>query len=871
MKQLLNFNKLLFSFIIITLFIISKNLNAYTPLNLSEIKQLVPSDTRIVLNLHGKWKKTTDDFQSYVKIPKSEVIQEQYTYEKTIRIENKLIENYAFQFYLLGFDDAAEIYMNGQFLGRYFGGMTIFSVIIPPKMIIGETNTVKIIVNPAESLVKKIKENTIFSKKTYTGIIREVFLVATPKIWINELKYNVNFDNSNFNSAKVNINYKVSSSEISKLLSTLFKDTLVANTMMKAELTSKVIIYDENNNLVAESNAQIFEVQSQRTYTLNSYLTILNPKLWSPETPNLYKLKVKISKNETLIDELSTDLGLREIKTINANKKNIFSLNGKDFFIKAVSYVEDYGSSYQTLSPSRIEEDIALIKTLGANVIRFKYNSPHPFLINLCNKYGLLAFVELPIYDVPSNILNSDEVKVRMTNIMERNLINLESNPSVMAYGIYAGADENSSELMNYENNLIKLVKSNSEKLIYKIINISSSKTNLIGYNFIGIKDNVFQNNLLSIKNDLIKIQGFAKNIPIFVNYGISIQPNNKNGYSDILSPEFQAFYLRNIFHLIQERELAGGCFNSYNDYRIENPLLVSNNDNQYICYSGLVDINRNTRLAFKTLQTLYNHEKEPLLNVGNYNEKAPFTYIIVGILAISIIVVIFNKFKRFKEYLVRSIIRPYNFYADIRDQRIISTVQTFILGVVLSLSVGTFSSSLLYYYRTSEIAQYILMILIPIKDIQSFLFKVIWLPEVLMIFFTLLFFILMLIVALLIRFAAIFIKNRVYLIDTITISIWCGLPFIIILPFSIILVKILVNFPSSIWLISSLLIFISIWVLLRILRAISVVFDKPQTIINTIGGIILFVFLGLPITIYQLKYQFFDYIKYIFNVIIGI
>jgi hypothetical protein len=162
-------------------------------------------------------------------------------------------------------------------------------------------------------------------------------------------------------------------------------------------------------------------------------------------------------------------------------------------------------------------------------------------------------------------------------------------------------------------------------------------------------------------------------------------------------------------------------------------------------------------------------------------------------------------------------------------------------------------------------------MILIPIKDIQSFLFKVIWLPEVLMIFFTLLFFILMLIVALLIRFAAIFIKNRVYLIDTITISIWCGLPFIIILPFSIILVKILVNFPSSIWLISSLLIFISIWVLLRILRAISVVFDKPQTIINTIGGIILFVFLGLPITIYQLKYQFFDYIKYIFNVIIGI
>jgi|GEM_PF-374103 len=870
--KLINNLKWVNVFIILILFItFVNNSYSYTPLSNKEIKELIPSDTRIILNLFGSWKKTNDDGITTVKLPKSELEQSQITYEKTVRIDKKLIDNYAFQFYILGFDDQAEIYINGQFLGRYFGGMTTFSVQIPSKVIFNETNNIKIIVTPAETLVKKIKENTIYSKKIFTGIIREIFLVATPKIWISELKYNQTFENDNYSRVNINTNFKVSTSEITKLLSSLYRDTLVANTIMKAEVTAKTYIYDNNNNLVAESNLQNFEVQRQRTYTLNSNMTVLNPNLWSPSEPYLYNLRVKITKNNVLIDEYSSPLGIREIKPIKANNKNIFALNGKDFYFKALTYVEDYGKSYQTLTSKRMEEDIAMIKSLGVNIIRFKFNSPHPYLINLCNKYGIMALVELPIYDVPSSIINSDEVKVRMKNIMERNLMNFESNPSVIAYGLYAGAEENNQEVMNYEKSLISLIKKNSKKMIYKIININSTSTNTNGYDFIGIKDNVIKNNIMDVKKDLINIQNLIKDKPIFVNYGVTNQPNNKNGYSDPLSPEFQAYYLRNIFHLIKERELVGGCFNTFNDYRIENPLLISNNENQFIAYMGLVDINRNTRLSFKTLQTLYNEEKEPLLNVGSYSEKAPVTYIIIGFIAIIILLLLFNKYKRFNEYIKRAIFRPYNFYADIRDQRIMSLPQTIILGIVLSLSVGTFLSSLLYFYKNSEIAQYILMILIPVKSIQSILFNVIWMPELLMFIFTVLFFLLMLITSSIMRFISIFIKKRVFFIDTITMSIWSGLPFLVILPFSIVLVKILVNYPNSIWLFSLLLVFLSVWVFMRILKSVSVVFDKNSTIVNIIGLTTVIFFLGIPIFIYQNKYQFIDYINYLFTVIIGI
>lgn len=856
--------------LIILLAIDNHKLISYTPLKQKEIKEIINSDTRIILNLHGKWKRFYQNEYDYVSIPKSEVNQDLYSYEKTIKIDKNLIENFAFQFYILGFDDEAEIFINGQFLGRYFGGMTTFSVNIPPKLIIGEMNTIKIVVNPAESLLKKVKENTITSKKTYTGIIREIFLVATPKIWVNELKYDIKFNNSNYSNANVNVNFKISTSEIGKLLTTLFKDTLAANTMMKAEVSAKALLYDVNNNLVAESNFQNLEVQSQRTYSLNTNINLNNPSLWSPENPNLYRLKVLISKNGITIDELNTSLGFKELITTKANNKNIFSLNGNDFYIKAVSYVEDYSKSLQTISPNRIEEDIATIKTLGANVIRFKYNTPHPYLIHLCNKYGILAMIELPVYDLPTSIINSDEVKVRMENIMERNLANVESQPSVFAFGLYSGTDEESEEIRNYEERLFKIIRSNSKKLIFKTINVNTKYLNYQNYDFIGLKDNFLSKDLKSTKESIIYLQNLVKDKPLFINYGVLIQPNNKNGYSDPLSPEFQAYYLRSMFHLIKERELAGGCYNTYNDYRIENPLLISNNDDLFISYSGLVDINRNPRLSFRTLQTLYNQEKEPLLNVGSYSEKSPVAYIIVGIFAILLILFFINSSKRFKEYLIRSILRPYNFYADIRDQRIISTIQTIVLGFVLALSIGTFSSSLLFFYRNNEVAQNILMLIIPFKSLQAFLFKIIWEPEILMLFFTFLYFVLMFLVSSILRFSAIFIKNRVFLMDTMTISIWAGLPFIIILPISIILVKILVNFPNSIMLLLLMLGLISIWVLNRILKACAVVFDKPSLVVNFIGLLVIFILFGAPILFYHYKYQIFSYLGYIFTVVIG-
>ena len=55
-----------------------------------------------------------------------------------------------------------------------------------------------------------------------------------------------------------------------------------------------------------------------------------------------------------------------------------------------------------------LEKDVALIKSLGANTIRFGNHPPHPYMLNLCDRYGLFAMEELPIAGAPASLLGEE-------------------------------------------------------------------------------------------------------------------------------------------------------------------------------------------------------------------------------------------------------------------------------------------------------------------------------------------------------------------------------------------------------------------------------------------------------------------------------
>ncbi len=842
----------------------------YKPFSENELKKIVPSSTRLIYSLAGKWQKSFDESEwTNVILPASENHEERVVYKRTIKISSELTEQYNWQLYFLGIEDHVEVYVNSQFVGRYFGGMTPFYVKLPARMVKGGTNEVKLVVTPVSSTSRQIRAQNIFGHRIYTGLLREALLIGTPHIWIKDISYTTKLKSGG--NAQINFKANISAGEIESLFKYgAFRDSLGTPGAEKLQVSLEYNL--KRKDAPAESipitGTRIITVERERTQDFNFNLNISSPKLWAPESPELYDLTVNLKRNGHLIDDFRIDVGFRDLRVSNSDSPVIY-LNGKPLKIKGISYIEDIYSGGQTLNPAQMERDIRKIKTLGANLVRFKMAPPHPYLLSLCDKYGIMALVELPVYDVPAEILDMDEIKVRMKNISKRFVSSYSGNPSVIAWGISTGIRENTEPSERFNSQMIKTLKNSTDKLIYKVSYFGANESNLKDFDFVGYKPVREKYSFTDFKNEAARLMSISGKKPVIFLYGIAIQPKNHNGFSDPLSIESQAYYIRNSFHIVNELKAAGSIINNFNDYELNVPLLITNNSQRFVCSGGLVSRTRDQRLSYELLQTLFNAEKEPLLNAGSYNEETPVIFIITGIILGIILVFLINRFKRFREYLFRSVLRPYNFYADIRDQRIMSSVQTILLGLVISATAGIFLASIFYYYRTNILAEYLYMLAIPGSNLRELFFRLIWMPEFLLIFSTSLIFILAVISAFFIRIFAFFTRARIFYRDTLTITIWSAVPFLILLPVSIVLIRLLVYSDQLNMIVMAVMVLIVIWVLFRILKSTSVVFDIPSYKVYIVGLILIIFLVATVLSIYQYQFSLFRYIEYFLDVML--
>ena len=119
--------------------------------------------------------------------------------------------------------------------------------------------------------------------------------------------------------------------------------------------------------------------------------SLVSPKLWTPNTPNLYDLRVLLVKNGAPIDEYTMKVGFRELKM--DSKK--FYLNGEPFFFVGICR-HDLGSleQGQTLPDADIERDLRMIKELGANFVRLVHYPHDKRVVEMADRLGLFISEE---------------------------------------------------------------------------------------------------------------------------------------------------------------------------------------------------------------------------------------------------------------------------------------------------------------------------------------------------------------------------------------------------------------------------------------------------------------------------------------------
>ena len=115
------------------------------------------------------------------------------------------------------------------------------------------------------------------------------------------------------------------------------------------------------------------------------------PRLWSPETPYLYKAVSKIYVDGQQTDEYTTRFGIRSIELV-ADKG--FFLNGQHRKFQGVCNHHDLGPLGAAINVAALRRQLTLLKDMGCDAIRTSHNMPAPELVELCDEMGFMMMVE---------------------------------------------------------------------------------------------------------------------------------------------------------------------------------------------------------------------------------------------------------------------------------------------------------------------------------------------------------------------------------------------------------------------------------------------------------------------------------------------
>ena len=360
------------------------------------------------------------------------------------------------------------------------------------------------------------------------------------------------------------------------------------------------------------------------------------------------------------------------------------------------------------------------------------------------------------------------------------------------------------------------------------------------------------QLNLLSEK--LGKGRVFISEATYFVNAG------NTSGYVNDYSYEAQAKYFEDFLDTFSKADAVGYFINSMFDYRGDYSSFLSSYNKNNIYRIGLIDEDRKTEhLSYKVVKTKLQNGERVTIPIGSKQSKAPVIFVVIGLVLALIIGVLVNSGRKFREDISRALFRPYNFFADIRDQRIISSYHSTIMAFVIAVVMGLMISSVLYFLRDSIVFEKIILSFgsVWLTGIISYLA---WNPLATILWLSISFCVIIVLLILVIKFASIFIKNRVYLSSIYFSVVWAFLPLVLLIPVGIILYRLLAANVGNLYVYVALIIF-AVWVFYRLMKGIYVIFDVASGSVYLYSIIIVIFILTSAVLYYEFKNSLVDYL----------
>jgi beta-glucuronidase len=163
---------------------------------------------------------------------------------------------------------------------------------------------------------------------------------------------------------------------------------------------------------------------------------------WSPETPNLYLLRL-----ETPQDRKQVRIGFRQIEV----RGTEIHLNGRRILVKGISRHEMYPGVGFVVPEAQTRRDLEDIKAIGCNFLRTTHYTPHPRVLDFADELGLLAWVEIPAWQSKAETLASAEVWERYGEPQLREMVEqYRTHPSVVVWSVGNEFPSDKAEVVPY-------------------------------------------------------------------------------------------------------------------------------------------------------------------------------------------------------------------------------------------------------------------------------------------------------------------------------------------------------------------------------------------------------------------------------------
>lgn len=313
-----------------------------------------------------------------------------------------------------GANQVTDVFWNGTHVGRHAGGYTAFAFDVTGAARAGGANVLAVRVNNAIGPLPPLIADYDF----YGGLYRDVWLIASDPVHFSLLDHGApgawaEATGVSQAGATVSVRGRLSNS---------------GPRPARVEVRARVVEPDGREVLSPRAEIEV-PAASDTAFELPAG-EIRAPRLWSPASPDLYRVHVELRVAGRLADSTSCPLGLRWLRV---DPDRGLTLNGRPLRLNGTNRHQDFAGLGSAVPEALQREDMRRIKADGFDFVRLAHYPQSEAVLDECDRLGLVVWEEIPVVN---RIDTTAEFESNARTMLVEMIRQHRAHPSVLFWGL---------------------------------------------------------------------------------------------------------------------------------------------------------------------------------------------------------------------------------------------------------------------------------------------------------------------------------------------------------------------------------------------------------------------------------------------------